>query len=167
LQKAGGYYDTYDKKAGSVLQFKIDSFSVKFTDGNETYAVRGWKGNYWTAAGGEIGIYSGEGPGITVGISEPGSGAGKTTIDIQFTLKAKDGSFSFTAPKQNTYWLFAAKPLMNGFFEDKKGAYTMKGSVDFGENTSLANAFQAEVQKNHPELKDFERDGNAFSFTWE
>jgi RHS repeat-associated protein len=82
LQKYFGYYDFYEKHSNDRFLFRIDSLHIGFESGGETYFIRAWKGNYWGADGGEMGIYSGEGHGIKFGYNESGSGSGNVMIKI-------------------------------------------------------------------------------------
>ena len=57
-----GYYDFYDEFANTGPLFRIDYLKIPVYVRGTHYNIRVWKGNYWGAAGGEIGYYTGDGP---------------------------------------------------------------------------------------------------------
>ncbi len=177
-QQYFGYADIYDEHANDDPVFRIDWFKVYIYAHNEkgdlqTYAIRGWKGNYWSAAGAEIGCYTGDNPVVKALTGEDATAAPKSfMLKMGFILEDENGNEIFRRYKEENWWVIGLKPGQNEVWEDARGKYTMKGVIDFEGKAELADSFESEVEQ-HFEKSDTagpisitKRKGNKFIFLW-
>ncbi len=168
-QQHFGYCDLYNEAADEVLNYKIDYFTVPISAKNpegedQVYKIRGWKGNYWGAIGGEIGCYTGDLP-LLDWAGEEATGASKDfMLEMGFILYDEEFNQIFKRYKEENWWVIGLKPGELELFEDVRTKYTMEGLINFDSYPNLVDGFIQEAPKQG--LENISRSGNSVVFTW-
>jgi len=183
FQKYLGYYDMYDEMCSIGPLFRIDYLVVPNVIDSKgvPWNIRAWKGNYWGAAGAEIGAYSGTSLfGYKEALLEEDEQANGARDDnmlvMGFTLKEGNNTLFTRYPEPN-WWVIGMKPLQNGAYVDKRGdnsdnvdGYTLEGTINFGHDDFFSENFiriVGEVAKNeNKRITINSHSGNVIKFTW-
>lgn len=114
-QRAFGYNDWYDDRAVDTLKFNIAHKIFYTYYKKKTWRIELWKGSYWGAAGGEIGIYYKKGK-----FSEKECASkhfiavnNKNRMKMSFSLK-KGNKTLFTKSSKKHWWHTGFKPFTKG-----------------------------------------------------
>ncbi len=162
FQQKGGYVDFYDKVINEKLHFNIDYFDIPFTykgaDDETECHIRGWKGNYWGAKGGEIGYYVGKNSfarAAEVHSEEEVLGNGfaaseDNMISMGFVLTDSNmPDFKIHRYMEPNWWAIALKPesqtLSDKPFDTRR--FKMEGVIDFDDlkNTGFTAAEAGDI----------------------
>ena len=156
-QKYAGYTPVYDL-ASKDIGFNISAQIITFEYNGKEYMVETWKGDYWGAAGSEIGLYSRK--------------KGKKSKDPYFYDCATDepmnmkstlyrGNKKLYSREENHWWLTGFKP---GEYA-KPEELTMKCEIEFP-NSVMAIRFVKGLNKVGTATK-INRTENTVSWEWD
>jgi hypothetical protein len=156
-QKNVGYTPIYDLVSRDI-GFDIAAQIITFSYGGKDYLIETWKGDYWGAAGCEVGIYSRKAKNFLDKNYFYNAVEKEEQMDMSITLKA--GSSVLFTRSENHWWLTGFKP---GEYL-KPEQLEMEVTITFP-GIDMATAFENELDRCGT-ASEIDRSDNVVSWMW-
>lgn len=158
-QQYAGYTPTYDLASRDV-GFDIAAQIITFEYGGKEYMIETWKGDYWGAAGCEVGIYSRK-PGENKRDPYFYNCATDEQLPISMTLKKAGTDEVLFTRSETHWWLTGFKPCE--YYKPEE--LEMEMSITF-DNKDMSGAFN-DALSHCDTATSVKRVGNTVYWKWE